>query len=117
MALGRWMLDPVGRLQMEQRWVQVEGHQMHCLTAGEGPDLILIHGLLGTASTWEPVIPRLAQESTVYAIDALGIGESERVLGIDATLKPRRIGWSRLWTPRRFAQPTSLLLLTAGQWS
>jgi pimeloyl-ACP methyl ester carboxylesterase len=28
----------------------------------------------------------LAQESTVYAIDALGIGESERVTGIDATL-------------------------------
>jgi 4,5:9,10-diseco-3-hydroxy-5,9,17-trioxoandrosta-1(10),2-diene-4-oate hydrolase len=86
MALGRWMLDPVERLQVKQRWVQVEGHQMHCLTAGEGPDLILVHGLLGTASTWEPVIPRLAQESTVYALDALGIGESERVRGIDATL-------------------------------
>jgi pimeloyl-ACP methyl ester carboxylesterase len=86
MALGRWMLEPFGRLQMEERWVQVDGHRMYCLTAGEGPELILVHGLLGTASTWEPVIPRLAQESTVYAIDALGIGESERVLGIDATL-------------------------------
>jgi pimeloyl-ACP methyl ester carboxylesterase len=86
MALGRWMLDPVGRLRIEARWVQVDGHRMHCLTAGEGPELILVHGLLGTASTWEPVIPRLAQESTVYAIDALGIGESERVTGIDATL-------------------------------
>jgi len=86
MALGRWMLEPVGRLQMEERSVQVDGHRMYCLTAGEGPELILVHGLLGTASTWEPVIPRLAQESTVYAIDALGIGESERVDGIDATL-------------------------------
>jgi pimeloyl-ACP methyl ester carboxylesterase len=80
------MLDPVGHLPMEQRWVDVEGHRMFCLTAGEGPELILLHGLLGTASTWEPVIPRLAQESTVYAIDALGIGESERVTGLDATL-------------------------------
>jgi 4,5:9,10-diseco-3-hydroxy-5,9,17-trioxoandrosta-1(10),2-diene-4-oate hydrolase len=87
MALGRWMLDAFGRLQIEKQWVEVEGHQMHCLTAGEGPELILLHGLLGTASTWELAIPRLAQESTVYAVDALGIGDSERVPGIDATLE------------------------------
>jgi len=87
MALGRWMLDAFGRLQMEKHWVQVEGHRMHCLKAGEGPELILLHGLLGTASTWELTIPRLAQQSTVYAVDALGIGESERVLGIDARLE------------------------------
>jgi 4,5:9,10-diseco-3-hydroxy-5,9,17-trioxoandrosta-1(10),2-diene-4-oate hydrolase len=87
MALGRWMLDALGRRQIEEQWVEVEGHQMHCLTAGEGPELILLHGLLGTASTWDLAIPRLGQESTVYAIDALGIGESERVPGIDARLE------------------------------
>ncbi len=87
MALGRWMLDAFGRIQIEKHWVQVEGHQMHCLKAGAGPELILLHGLLGTASTWELTIPRLAEESTVYAVDALGIGESERVPGIDAGLE------------------------------
>jgi pimeloyl-ACP methyl ester carboxylesterase len=87
MALARWMLDALGRVQIEKHWVEVEGHQMHCLRAGAGPELILIHGLLGTASTWELTIPTLAEESTVYAVDALGIGESERVSGIDATLE------------------------------
>jgi 4,5:9,10-diseco-3-hydroxy-5,9,17-trioxoandrosta-1(10),2-diene-4-oate hydrolase len=87
MALGRWMLDAVGRFQIEEQWAQVGGHRMHYLTAGEGSELILLHGLLGTASTWDLVIPRLAQESTVYAVDALGIGESERVPGIDARLE------------------------------
>jgi len=87
MALGRWMLDAFGRVQIEKHWVEVEGHQMHFLKAGTGPDLILLHGLLGTASAWEPVIPDLASESTVYALDALGIGESERVPGLDATLE------------------------------
>jgi 4,5:9,10-diseco-3-hydroxy-5,9,17-trioxoandrosta-1(10),2-diene-4-oate hydrolase len=87
MALGRWMLDAFERLPIEKHWVQVDGHRMHCLKAGIGPDLILVHGLLGTASAWDPAIPRLAEESTVYAVDALGIGESDRVPGMDATLE------------------------------
>src|ERR1700692_4595226 len=87
MALGRWMLDAFERTQVEKHQVQVEGHQMHYLKAGAGPELIVLHGLLGTASTWELTIPSLAAESTIYAVDALGIGESERVPGIDATLE------------------------------
>jgi pimeloyl-ACP methyl ester carboxylesterase len=87
MALARWMLDAFGPIQIEKHRVEVEGHQMHCLKAGSGPELILLHGLLGTASTWELTIPSLAAESTIYAVDALGIGESERVAGIDATLE------------------------------
>ncbi len=87
MALSRWMLGTFERIQIENYWVPVQGHQMHCLKAGSGPDLILLHGLLGTASTWEMTLPSLAEESTVYAVDALGIGESERVPGIDSTLE------------------------------
>jgi pimeloyl-ACP methyl ester carboxylesterase len=87
MALARWMLDAVGGIQIEKHWFPVEGHQMHYLKAGAGPELIVLHGLLGTASTWELTIPVLAAESTIYAVDALGIGESERVPGIDATLE------------------------------
>jgi len=81
------MLDAFGRVQIEKQWVLVDGHRMHCLKAGVGPDLILVHGLLGTASAWDLTIPRLAEESTVYAVDALGIGESDRVPGLDATLE------------------------------
>jgi pimeloyl-ACP methyl ester carboxylesterase len=86
MALVRWMLEPLGGIQIEKRWATVEGHQMHYLKAGAGPELILLHGLLGTASTWELTIPALAEQSTVYAVDALCIGESDRVRGIDASL-------------------------------
>jgi pimeloyl-ACP methyl ester carboxylesterase len=87
MALGRWMWDAFERVPIEKLWVPVDGHQMHCLKAGSGPELILVHGLLGTASAWDPAIPGLAAESTIYAVDALGIGESARVAGIDATLE------------------------------
>ena len=72
MALARWMLDGFERVQIQRHSVQVEGHRMHYLKAGTGPDLILLHGLLGTASTWEPTLPDLAEESTIFAVDALG---------------------------------------------
>jgi pimeloyl-ACP methyl ester carboxylesterase len=75
-----------GTVHLEKRWVEVSGSRMHCLKSGSGPNLVLLHGLLGTASTWELVLPSLAAHSTIYAIDALGIGESERVPGIDATM-------------------------------
>jgi pimeloyl-ACP methyl ester carboxylesterase len=87
MASAHRILDAFGRVQIEKQWVPIDGHQMHCLKAGAGPELVLLHGLLGTASTWEPAIPALAAESTIYAVDALGIGGSERVPGIDATLE------------------------------
>ncbi len=87
MALARWMFDSIGRVPIDKHWVQVNGHRMHYLQAGAGPELILLHGLLGTASTWEPVIPRLAEDSMVFAVDSLGIGESDRVPGIDAGLE------------------------------
>ncbi|MGC2403788.1 MAG: alpha/beta fold hydrolase [Acidobacteriaceae bacterium] len=87
MALGRWVLDAFGGVEIEKHWTAVAGSQMHCLRAGAGPELILLHGLLGTASTWELTIRHLADHSTVYAVDALGIGESDRVPGLDARLE------------------------------
>ena len=57
MALARWMLDAFGGIQIEKHWLPVEGHQMHYLKAGAGPELIVLHGLLGTASTWELTDP------------------------------------------------------------
>lgn len=59
---------------------------MHFIKAGSGPDLILLHGLLGTASAWEGVIPILGSRATLYAVDALGVGGSDRVPGLDTRL-------------------------------
>ena len=87
MALASWVLGGIDSVQTKKYWVPVAGHQMHCLQAGTGPELILLHGLLGTASAWEPIFAPLAQHSTIYAIDALGMGESERVPGVDASLE------------------------------
>jgi len=57
--------------------VSVHGRKVTYLTAGEGPLLLLVHGMAGTARNWEPVIEPLALHNTVVAPDFPGHGESE----------------------------------------
>lgn len=83
MALATWMLAD-GTPEGKDIWV--DHHRTHYLVMGNGPTLLLIHGLLGSAEAWLPCLPRLADESTVYAIDTLGIGYSERVPHLNAGL-------------------------------
>ena len=59
---------------------------MRCLVTGDGPSLLLLHGLLGTADAWGLATQCLAASSTVYAPDALGIGGSDRVPKLDVSL-------------------------------
>jgi pimeloyl-ACP methyl ester carboxylesterase len=56
------------------------------LVTGHGPDTILLHGLLGSAEAWYPCFSHISRESTIYAVDALGIGDSDRVPGLAAGL-------------------------------
>ena len=60
---------------------------MHAFVSGNGQPLVLVHGLLGTASCWLPAMRVLARAATVYAVDALGIGHSDRASGLDASLQ------------------------------
>ena len=43
---------------------------------GSGPPLILVHGLGGSKEMWRPVVPLLAREREVVAIDLPGFGAS-----------------------------------------
>lgn len=43
---------------------------------GEGPPLLLIHGLGATREIWRPQIERLARERDVIAVDMPGFGDS-----------------------------------------
>src|SRR5207248_2534936 len=56
--------------------VKTESVQLHYLTAGHGPAVILLHGYAETSRMWRPLIPLLAERFTVIAPDLPGIGES-----------------------------------------
>src|SRR5262249_57170373 len=61
---------------VQSKSAQVEGSEIHYLTAGSGPALILLHGYTQTSRMWRPVIPRFAEKFTVIAPDLPGIGDS-----------------------------------------
>ncbi len=45
---------------------------------GEGPDLVVVHGITESRRMWDPLVPRLAESHRVVAVDLRGHGESER---------------------------------------
>ena len=59
---------------------------MRYLRAGSGPPLILLHGLMGYSFSWRFNIPALARDFTVYAMDLLGTGFSDRPAQLDCRL-------------------------------
>jgi pimeloyl-ACP methyl ester carboxylesterase len=61
---------------MKSVFVTVDGVDLHYLTAGQGPTVILLHGYAQTSRMWRPLIPRLAKQFTVIAPDLPGIGDS-----------------------------------------
>src|SRR4051794_16604737 len=61
--------------------VLIHGHRVRFRTAGEGPLVVLVHGITGSSQTWEEVIPALAVDHTVVAPDMLGHGESAKPRG------------------------------------
>ena len=64
----------------------IDGARMRYLRAGSGPPLTLIHGLMGHSFSWRYAMPVFAQNFTVYAVDMLGAGYSDRP-AIDQSLR------------------------------
>jgi pimeloyl-ACP methyl ester carboxylesterase len=62
----------------EVRFVTLHGHRRAYVKAGQGPVVLLLHGLGCDHTTWEPVIDSLARRYTVIAPDLLGHGQSAK---------------------------------------
>ncbi len=63
------------------QFISIHGHQVAYRSAGEGPPVVLIHGIAGSSTTWGGVLPPLAANHTVVAPDLLGHGESAKPRG------------------------------------
>ncbi len=66
---------------IEVREILLHGHRMSFREAGDGPVVLLLHGIAGNSASWEPAMRRLARDFTVLAPDLLGHGESAKPRG------------------------------------
>lgn len=63
----------------EGRFVRVMGHQLHYVEAGQGPAIVLIHGLSGVSRHFTySLLDELARTHRVIALDRPGSGYSRR---------------------------------------
>lgn len=69
-----------GRSAISQRDATVFSFKIHYLEAGDGPTVILLHGLGGDGSRWTPLMSSLASDFRVIALDQIGFGESDKPL-------------------------------------
>lgn len=71
----------VGDLEPRVGTANLHGHRVSYRTAGEGPVVLLIHGITGDSRQWNEIIPQLADRYTVLAPDLLGHGQSAKPRG------------------------------------
>ncbi len=75
------MIPPIGL------FVNVDGARIHYVDRGDGPPIVMIHGLAGTLWNFTyDLVDRLADRHRVIALDRPGAGYSERPRGTSASL-------------------------------
>ena len=65
--------------ETETVWIVVAGTQMHARVSGvpgDGPAVVLVHGLVVSARYMIPAMKRLALRQRVYALNLRGFGKS-----------------------------------------
>lgn len=72
--------------------VEVDGCVLHYVRGGDGPPLVVLHGWAQTWWAWRKVLPALARDYTVIAVDLPGMGDSDpSTAGYDFVTTARQI--------------------------
>ena len=71
---------------VSEDFVQIDGLRMRFQHHGNGPAVVLVHGLLGYSFSWRFVLPGLVGRK-VFAVDMLGSGLSDCSQNLDARLR------------------------------
>ncbi|MDC0602024.1 alpha/beta hydrolase [Aliiglaciecola sp.] len=68
----------LGIYEQNHKRIRVGNHELAYWQAGEGDDLLLIHGFPSAAWDWHPIWENLCQQYRVTAVDLLGFGLSDK---------------------------------------
>jgi pimeloyl-ACP methyl ester carboxylesterase len=70
------------RAELTERSLAVKGRTIRYFVAGQGPPLVLVHGLGGSATNWVELAPLLAPHFRLVIPDLPGHGASEPLAGV-----------------------------------
>jgi len=66
-------------MRISNRYITLGGHRHRYIdTGGDGPVMLLLHGISSSLDYYGPSIPLLARSFRVLALDLLGFGESDK---------------------------------------
>jgi pimeloyl-ACP methyl ester carboxylesterase len=60
------------------RFIDADGLRQHAVIGGDGPPLLLVHGWPENWYAWRMVMPALARDFEVIAVDQRGIGKTDK---------------------------------------
>ena len=61
--------------------LELHGHEVIYRTAGSGPPVVIVHGMVNSSKHWRDVALKLAEKHTVIVPDLIGHGDSAAVRG------------------------------------
>ncbi len=65
----------------------IAGHSLAYRREGKGEPVLLVHGITTYAFIWRKIVPLLAKDYDVIAVDLLGCGDSDKPLGVSYAIK------------------------------
>jgi len=72
---------------MEKSRISIREGEIAYVCQGKGEPILLLHGTVTSAYLWRHVIPLLAPDFAVYAVDLLGYGDSSKPLKADLSVR------------------------------
>lgn len=72
---------------VKHAYTRVGEHRIHYLVTGDGPPLVMVHGIASRAADAAPLYRALGKHYRVYALDLLGYGDSDKPLDSDYSVE------------------------------
>jgi len=90
---------------MQELDADIDGRSTFADFGGEGPVMLLVHGLVGAHLNWMAVAPQLAAHNRVFALDLPGFGSVPARGAAFDDRRPMSTSWTSFESPGFSREP------------